>query len=60
MNCTLVSNETFAAFMDGRLDEVARARVLAHVVACDNCYALFDSLSEELVNSQFANPLRRG
>ncbi|HEY2092457.1 MAG TPA: CHAT domain-containing protein [Thermoanaerobaculia bacterium] len=32
------SDETLAAFIDGRLDEETRKRVVAHVADCEECY----------------------
>lgn len=32
------SDETLAAFIDGRLDEETRTRVVAHVADCEDCY----------------------
>ncbi|HEX3534941.1 MAG TPA: zf-HC2 domain-containing protein [Gemmatimonadaceae bacterium] len=32
------SDETLAAFIDGRLDEETRKRVVAHVADCEDCY----------------------
>ena len=32
------SDETLAAFIDGRLDEETRKKVTAHVAECDDCY----------------------
>jgi len=35
------SDETLAAFVDGRLDEATRKRVTDHMVTCDECYSVF-------------------
>jgi CHAT domain-containing protein len=37
-NCP--SEETLAAFIDGRLDPEARQRVVEHVATCEDCYAI--------------------
>ena len=37
-NCP--SEETLAAFIDGRLDIEARQRVVEHVTTCEDCYAI--------------------
>jgi len=40
------SDETFAAFLDGRLDAETRGRVVEHMSTCDECYGLFESASD--------------
>jgi hypothetical protein len=40
MHSDFPSNETLAAFIDGRLDARTRSRVEQHLAACDDCYAL--------------------
>jgi hypothetical protein len=40
------SDETLAAFIDGRLDEETRARVIAHMTTCSECYSVFLSATE--------------
>jgi hypothetical protein len=37
------SDETLAAFIDGRLDEETRKRVVAHVADCEDCYGTFEA-----------------
>jgi tetratricopeptide (TPR) repeat protein len=40
MHSQFPSNETLAAFIDGRLDSRMRSRVAQHLTACDDCYAM--------------------
>ncbi|HEX9984245.1 MAG TPA: CHAT domain-containing protein [Thermoanaerobaculia bacterium] len=40
------SDETLAAFIDGRLDPETRRQVIEHMASCDECYAVFQSASE--------------
>src|SRR3954464_3949919 len=46
------SDETLAAFIDGRLDAETRAKVIAHMVTCAECYAVFLSATETSVHAQ--------
>ena len=34
------SDETLAAFLDGRLDPETRRRVIEHMTTCDECYSV--------------------
>jgi hypothetical protein len=40
------SDETLAAFIDGRLDPETRGQVIAHMAACPECYSVFMSATE--------------
>jgi CHAT domain-containing protein len=40
------SDETLAAFIDNRLDTPTRRRVIEHMTACDECYAVFLAATE--------------
>ncbi|HEX7155557.1 MAG TPA: zf-HC2 domain-containing protein [Thermoanaerobaculia bacterium] len=40
------SDETLAAFIDGRLDPETRRQVIEHMASCEECYAVFQSASE--------------
>lgn len=40
------SDETLAAYIDGRLDPETRARVVEHLTACDECYSIFVAANE--------------
>jgi CHAT domain-containing protein len=40
------SDETLAAFIDGRADPETRKRVIEHMVGCNDCYATFEAASE--------------
>lgn len=40
------SDETLAAFIDGRLDAETRAKVIAHMTTCAECYSVFLSATE--------------
>src|SRR5260370_16375706 len=40
------SDETLAAFIDGRADAETRKRVIEHMVGCNDCYATFQAASE--------------
>src|SRR4051794_6363378 len=40
------SDETLAAFIDGRLDAETRAKVIAHMTTCGECYSVFLSATE--------------
>src|ERR1700719_3559751 len=41
------SDETLAAFLDGRLDPETRRRVIEHMTTCDECYSVVASGGEE-------------
>ena len=40
------SDETLAAFIDGRVDAETRARVLEHLTTCSECYSVFIGTTE--------------
>lgn len=40
------SDETLAAFIDGRLDPETRGKVIAHMTACSECYSVFVSATD--------------
>lgn len=40
------SDETLAAFIDGRLDPETRGEVIAHMTTCSECYSVFVSATE--------------
>jgi hypothetical protein len=40
------SDETLAAFIDGRLDPETRGKVIAHMTTCSECYSVFVSATE--------------
>ena len=40
------SDETLAAFIDGRLDPETRGKVIAHMATCSECYSVFMSATE--------------
>jgi len=40
------SDETLAAFIDGRLDPETRGKVVAHMTTCSECYSVFMSATE--------------
>lgn len=40
------SDQQLAAFVDGQLSGDARQRIVEHLAACDDCYAVFQSVSE--------------
>src|SRR3954447_2638310 len=40
------SDETLAAFIDGRLDAGTRSQVIAHMATCPECYSVFMSATE--------------
>src|SRR5689334_19639456 len=40
------SDETLAAFIDGRADAETRARVLEHLTTCSECYSVFIGTTE--------------
>ncbi|HEV7426641.1 MAG TPA: zf-HC2 domain-containing protein [Thermoanaerobaculia bacterium] len=40
------SDETLAAFIDGRLDAETRTKVIAHMTTCGECYSVFLSATE--------------
>lgn len=42
------SDETLAAFIDGRLDPDARGQVIAHMATCAECYSVFMSATERV------------
>jgi len=48
------SDETLAAFIDGRLDAGTRAQVIAHMATCPECYSVFMSATE-MANSSAPN-----
>ncbi|HKO56499.1 MAG TPA: zf-HC2 domain-containing protein, partial [Thermoanaerobaculia bacterium] len=52
------SHETLAAFIDGRLDEPTRKRVMEHMAGCSECRSTFVSLSELRGHSVAAFPRR--
>src|ERR1041385_5932047 len=52
------SDETLAAFIDGRLDDVTRRRVVEHMTTCDECYAVYLAATE-MQNASAAPPPRR-
>jgi CHAT domain-containing protein len=55
------SDETLAAFIDGRLDQATRRRVLEHMSSCDECYAVFLAATEmQQAHGTAAPPRRRG
>jgi len=53
------SDETLAAFIDGRLDDVTRRRVVEHMTTCDECYAVYLAATEMQKASGAAPPHRR-
>lgn len=53
------SDETLAAFIDGRLDEVTRRRVVEHMTTCDECYAVYLAATEMQAASVVPPPRRR-
>src|SRR3954454_17183095 len=40
------SDETLAAFIDGRLDPETRGKVIAHMTTCSECYSVFVNATE--------------
>jgi hypothetical protein len=40
------SDETLAAFIDGRLDPETRGKVIAHMATCSECYSVFIGATE--------------
>ncbi|MEA2336471.1 MAG: hypothetical protein QOE82_478 [Thermoanaerobaculia bacterium] len=40
------SDETLAAFIDGRLDPETRSQVISHMTTCSECYSVFVSATE--------------
>lgn len=44
MDCP--TDETLAAFIDGRLEGEARERIVEHVAMCDSCHAVWQSAAE--------------
>lgn len=44
MHCP--TDETLAAFIDGRLEGEARERIVEHLVMCDSCHAVWQSAAE--------------
>lgn len=53
------SDETLAAFIDGRLDDVTRRRVVEHMTTCDECYAVYVAATEMQKASSATPPRRR-
>src|ERR1044072_7367909 len=53
------SDETLAAFIDGRLDDVTRRRVVEHMTTCDECYAVYLAATE-MQNASAGPPPRPG
>ncbi|HJW95673.1 MAG TPA: CHAT domain-containing protein [Thermoanaerobaculia bacterium] len=53
------SDETLAAFIDGRLDDVTRRRVIEHMTTCDECYAVYLAATEMQSVSAAPPPRRR-
>src|SRR5437763_14755509 len=53
------SDETLAAFIDGRLDDVTRRRVVEHMTTCDECYAVCLAATEMQKASGSPPPRRR-
>jgi len=51
------SDETLAAFIDGRLDDITRRRVIEHMTTCDECYAVYIAATE--MGKAAAPPRRR-
>ena len=45
------SDETLAAFIDGRLDPETRGKVIAHMATCSECYSVFMSATETKVTA---------
>src|SRR4051812_4585887 len=52
------SDETLAAFIDGRLDDVTRRRVIEHMTGCDECYSVYLAATE-MQKAAGAEPPRR-
>jgi tetratricopeptide (TPR) repeat protein len=52
------SDETLAAFIDGRLDDITRRRVIEHMTTCDECYAVYIAATE-MGKAAAAPPRRR-
>src|SRR3954451_2372102 len=53
------SDETLAAFIDGRLDDVTRRRVVEHMTTCDESYAVYLAETEMQKSSGSPPPRRR-
>jgi CHAT domain-containing protein len=55
------SDETLAAYLDGRLDPATRNDVAAHLTTCDECYAIVEAAAERnlLPPKRGRRPLRR-
>ncbi len=53
------SDETLAAFIDGRLDPEMRGRVIAHMATCSECYSVFMSATEVTANAAVSNGSQR-
>jgi len=53
------SDETLAAFIDGRLDDVTRRRVVEHMTTCDECYAVYLAATEVQKGTGVELPRRR-
>jgi hypothetical protein len=52
------SDETLAAFIDGRLDAETRAKVIAHMTTCSECYSVFLSATEMPSRAAARDPWR--
>jgi hypothetical protein len=52
------SDETLAAFIDGRLDPETRGKVIAHMATCSECYSVFMSATETTTTAtpRYASP----
>jgi hypothetical protein len=53
------SDETLAAFIDGRLDPETRGQVIAHMATCPECYSVFMSATEMAAVAAVPNGSRR-
>jgi anti-sigma factor RsiW len=53
------SDETLAAFIDGRLDPESRGKVIAHMATCPECYSVFMSATEMAGTSSSPNGSHR-
>src|SRR2546430_5671982 len=57
------SDETLAAFIDGRVDAETRARVIEHIADCAECYSVFIGATEmpaaAVADASNAGPFRR-
>lgn len=61
MEHSFPSDETLAAFIDGRLDAATRAAVISHVATCDDCYAIIAASAERtgMPPRPVRHPMRR-